>query len=372
MYRYWLAFLLLASACTPRAASPAASVQLPTSQAVAQGSAPFAVADGSRAMRFPDDFGAHPAFRTEWWYYTGNLDTPEGRHFGFELTIFRVTLRTIPTPASAWQDGQVYFAHFALSDVAAGAFHAFQRFSRPGPGLAGAQANPYRVWLEDWRITESAPRTYRLQAIQGDITLDLTLHDATGPVLHGEAGYSRKGADPANASYYYSQPRLEAAGTLHTAEGAFSVGGLAWMDHEFSTSALGADEIGWDWFALPFEDGAGLMLYRLRHADGSYSPYSAGTWIAADGRTQHLAAQDFSIRAQGTWRSPHTGGVYPAGWRVQVPAFGLDVQVQPWMADQELNLPPTAYWEGAVRMRGTHTGNGYVELTGYAGALPLP
>ncbi len=370
MRRYFWFVILLLSACTARTTpTPNVALRLPEA---ALTKTPFAVADGSRPLAFPDDFGPHPDFRTEWWYYTGNLDSTDGRHFGFELTIFRVTLRPTTASDSTWQDGQLYFAHFALSDIANGTFHAFQRFSRRGPGLAGAQSTPYHVWLEDWEIEERTAGVYHLFAAQEDLRLDLLLNDRTGPVLHGQNGYSRKGADPTNASYYYSLPRLQAQGTLQTTQGVFQVNGLAWMDHEFSTSVLGEDQIGWDWFSLQFDDGSGLMLYQLRRADGSLSPFSSGTWIFADGSTRALSAQDFTIQAQQTWRSPHTGGVYPSAWQVSLPALQVDVQVTPWMADQELVLAPTAYWEGAVRVQGTHSGNGYVELTGYAGELPLP
>ncbi len=325
-------------------------------------------------MTFPEDFGAHPAFRSEWWYYTGNLDTPQGRHFGFELTIFRVAMRppTTPPPPSAWKSQQVYFAHFALSDVSAEAFHAFQRFSRPGPGLAGAQAQPYRVWLEDWGVTAQPEGTYHLFAEQNDLRLDLLLEDQTGPVLHGQNGYSRKGDAPTNASYYYSLPRLRAQGTIHTPEGLFTVTGLAWMDHEFSSSVLGEKDIGWDWFALQFDDGYSLMLYQLRRADGSLSPWNSGTLIAPDGTPHPFTAQDFTIEVLDTWLSPATEAVYPAEWRVRVPFAGIDVRVTPWMNAQELNVSPTIYWEGAVHTEGSHTGNGYVELTGYAGNQPQP
>ena len=194
--------LFLASCSAP--AVPEADVQVPdvasSSQEIPAG---FLTADGLRPLTFPEDFGAHEDFRTEWWYYTGNLGAPEGRHFGFELTIFRVGLLppTVALPEdSDWYDRSVYFAHFAVSDIANERFHAFERYARPGPGLAGAEAEPYRVWIEDWNITESTPRVYRLQAAQEDIALDLTLMDEMGVVLHGENGYSRKGEQTPNAS----------------------------------------------------------------------------------------------------------------------------------------------------------------------------
>ena len=213
---YFLAVLLLfglgLSACSPSA--PAATPVPPpalSGQAIQPG---FTYADGTRPLSFPADFGAHPDFRTEWRYYTGNLQTAQGRRFGFELTIFRVGL--LPPGAalpagSSWYSRELYFAHLTVSDISSGRFYSFERYSRPGPGLAGAQAEPYRVWLEDWNITGGAPGGYRLQARQADAALDLNLNDEMGVILQGRDGYSRKGVNVTDASYYYSQPRLGAA-----------------------------------------------------------------------------------------------------------------------------------------------------------------
>lgn len=340
----------------------------------------FAVADGSRPLTFPADFGAHPDFRTEWWYYTGNLATPAGRRFGFELTIFRVGLipPTISLPVdSAWYNHSMYFAHFAVSDIAANAFYAYERYARPGPGLAGAQGDPYRVWLEDWQVLEIAPKVYHMQAVQDNVVLDLTLTDELGVILHGQAGYSRKGSQPSNASYYYSQPRLRAEGTLQVQGETFLVSGLAWKDHEFSTGVLDEGQIGWDWFSLQFEDGAALMLFQLRETNGDVSPASSGTFIDADGATLALQHTDFDILVTHRWRSPRTGGDYPAGWQIRLNRPACTLTLQPWMSDQEVHFPAVTYWEGAVRFEGVCqgqpvSGNGYVELTGYAGNLPLP
>jgi predicted secreted hydrolase len=340
----------------------------------------FAVADGSRPLTFPADFGEHPDFRTEWWYYTGNLQTTEGRHFGFELTIFRVGLlpptAELPTN-SKWYSRNLYFAHFAVSDIAGKHFYAFERYSRPGPGLAGAQADPYRVWLEDWSIRASAPDVYHLQAQQEGIALDLTLNDKMGVVLEGKNGYSQKGENAGNASYYYSQPRLQAEGTVKVNGSSYQVSGLAWKDHEFSTSALDKNQVGWDWFSLQFDDGSAAMLYQLRERNGGTSPASSGTWIAADGNPQHLGKADFEINVLGTWQSPHSQGIYPAYWQIKLNTPQCDLRAHPWMADQELNFAAVAYWEGAVHFDGTcngapASGNGYIELTGYAGNVPLP
>ena len=362
---------------------PSTTVHVPTLTA-APGFTPttqpgFIPADGSRPLTFPADFGAHPDFRTEWWYYTGNLQTADGRHFGFELTIFRVGL--LPPTAelpndSQWSGRDLYFAHFAVSDIGGDHFYAFQRYSRPGPGLAGAQADPYHVWLEDWNITESASGVYQLRAEQGEVTLDLTLTDEMGVVLHGENGYSRKGETASNASYYYSQPRLRAEGFVRVEGEQYQVNGLAWKDHEFSTAELEKNQIGWDWFSLQFEDGSALMLFQLREREGGISASSSGTFIPAEGKPQSVQNAEFEIAVLDEWRSPHTQGVYPSGWEIQLAKPDCLLQVEPWMADQELVFPAVTYWEGAVRFEGKCNGvlargNGYVELTGYTGNLPL-
>lgn len=382
MSRFSIVFIIsiFLAACAP-AKAPAAEVRVPEDAGVNdQIPSGFTVADGSRPLTFPQDFGAHDDFRTEWWYYTGNLQTADGRHFGFELTIFRIGLlpptADLPTD-SQWYDRSMYFAHFAISDIADEKFYAFERYSRPGPGLAGAQASPYHVWIEDWSIVESTSGVYQLQAAQTGIGLDLTLVDEMGVVLHGENGYSRKGENVSNASYYYSQPRLRANGIVEVDGVRYTVDGLVWKDHEFSSSVLDENQLGWDWFSLPFEDGSALMLFQMRERDGGISSSSSGTFIAKDGGAESVQNNHFQITALDEWQSPHTRGVYPAAWQIQVDEPNCRLEVHPWMTDQELNFPTVTYWEGAVHFEGNCNGipvrgNGYVELTGYAGNLPLP
>ncbi|GAB4549257.1 MAG: lipocalin-like domain-containing protein [Anaerolineales bacterium] len=374
MFAFFIASTL--TACAPQAA-PIEPTSVQFTQANAAG---FTPADGSRPLAFPADFGAHSDFRTEWWYYTGNLDNAAGRHFGFELTIFRAGLipPTTEQPAdSNWYSRDVYFAHFALSDIQSESFYAFERYSRPGPGLAGAQSSPYRVWLEDWSVEELASGSYHLQAAQGELKIELALKDDMGIILHGEEGYSRKGNNANNASYYYSQPRLQAQGAVTLGAEKFEVSGLTWKDHEFSTGALDENQIGWDWFSLQFDDGSALMLFQLRERGGGVSASSSGTFIHADGTTAPLNGAAFSLNATDEWRSPHSGGTYPASWQIQLAAPNCALSVRPWMNDQEINFPAVTYWEGAVKFTGVCNGaptqgNGYVELTGYAGNLPLP
>ena len=374
-------FLIFLASCAPQPRVPAANVQLPKAVSSHADTPPgFALVDGSRPLTFPADFGAHEGFRSEWWYYTGNLQTPEGRHFGFELTIFRVGLLppTVNLPAdSNWYSHSTYFAHFALSDIASDRFHAFERYSRPGPGLAGAQAVPYRVWLEDWSITERSPGVYLLQAAQDEIALDLTLKDKRGVILQGEKGYLPNGEKAGNAAYYYSQPRLQADGVVQIEGRNYSVSGLAWKDHEFGSGGLEANQVGWDWFALQFQDGSALMLFQLRQRDGEISAFSSGTFIPREGAPHPIQKADFEIAVQDQWRSPHTGGGYPAAWDLRLAEPDCLLHVQPWMADQELHFPTVTYWEGAVQFEGScrgtpAQGTGYVELTGYVGNLPLP
>ncbi|MCW5879085.1 MAG: hypothetical protein KIS80_09510 [Anaerolineales bacterium] len=367
-----LLVLCLLAACAAPAqtgAEPAAGTPLPTPEG-------FLRADRPRSFSFPADFGPHEDYLTEWWYYTGNLDTTDGRHFGYELTFFRIGLQPASQSfprSSDWASGQVYMAHFAVSDVAGQQFHAFQRFSRGAAGLAGAQGQPYQIWLEDWRAEQTGPHSYRLQASQAGVQLDLELTDVKGPVLHGMGGYSQKGPDAGNASYYYTQPRLLSQGTIQLGEQRFEVSGLSWKDHEFSTSVLSAGQVGWDWFSVQLDNGYELMVFELRREDGSRDPYSSGTLIHPDGSTTHLDESDFSVQVLGEWRSPHSGASYPMGWRILAPALQLELELQPFMHDQEMNMR-TIYWEGAVRISGSLAGQpvhgaGYVELTGYAEAF---
>jgi predicted secreted hydrolase len=341
----------------------------------------FARAEGPQTLAFPADHGPHDDYQTEWWYYTGNLTAETGEHFGYQLTFFR---RALAPPdqrtgrASAWAADQVYMAHLALTDVSSGKHYAFEKLARGAAGLAGAQGEPFRVWLEDWSVAGPSAGQARLRAAVTpasdlSLNLDLNLFDLKGPVLQGDRGYSRKGPEPGNASYYVSQPRMATAGTVTVDGRTFNVNGLSWMDHEWSTRALGAEQTGWDWFSIQLDDETELMLFQLRRADGSPDGFSSGTLIAADGSTQTLEPGDFNIEVTDRWRSPRTGAEYPAGWVLTVPYADLRLTIKPWLADQEMDVS-YAYWEGAVKAEGTHgsrpvAGNGYAELTGYAGSM---
>ncbi len=335
----------------------------------------FARATTVRDFSFPQDFGAHPDFQTEWWYYTGNLATTDGRRFGFEFTIFRRALApTLPERQSDWATNQMYFADLAVSDIGAPQFYFRQRFSRGAVGLAGAVVDPrVKVWIEDWTMTaqDDKAATMRLQAADDPISLDLTVQQTKPPTLEGDRGLSAKSPEPGNASYYYSLTRLITNGTITINGTAYPVSGTTWKDHEFSTSVLGKDAVGWDWFALQLDNGRDLMLYQIRKQDGSLEITSNGTLVDADGTVTHLTHDDYQIEVLGHWTSPHTGATYPAGWKVTVkaPTGPIQLEIRPLMVDQELNST-TAYWEGASSITGTDNaqpikGYGYVELTGY-------
>lgn len=326
----------------------------------------FARATGPRAFAFPDDHGPHPEFRTEWWYYTGNVATAGGRRFGYQLTFFRIGLAPPAAPrASEWAARNAWMAHFALTDVETGRFVAKSRLTRGALDLAGATARPFRVWLEDW--SADGDGAMRLRATEDDVAIDLVLARGKPPVLHGDRGLSRKGAERGNASYYYSLTRMDTRGEIAIGGQPVAVTGTSWMDREWSTSALEAGQVGWDWFALHLDDGRELMLYRFRRADGSADPFSAGTLVARDGTSVHLDAGDAAIEVLAWWTSPRDGTPYPSRWRITVPDHRLALEVSPRVANQEWT-EPVRYWEGAVAVAGTVAGQGYVELVGYAGA----
>ncbi len=337
----------------------------------------FERAAGPREFDFPDDHGPHPAFQTEWWYYTGNLETVDGRHFGYQLTFFRRALTPLEIEngeGSEWRTNQVYLAHFAISDIEKKDFYYQERLAREGAGLAGAQGSGgLKVWLEDWMVEQVAEDRYRMKASTDDLEIELELVDLKGVVLQGDHGYSQKGGQPGNASYYFSQTRLKTSGKLRVASKYYAVEGFSWMDHEFSTSALGDGQVGWDWFSIQLDDGSELMLFSLRNADPDIDPDLAGTVIDADGSTHSLSAGEFELSVLDTWRSPANQAEYPAKWRIRIPTEGIEITVTPLMANQELHTFFT-YWEGAVEISGVRDGKevsgyGYVELTGYAQSM---
>ena len=324
-----------------------------------------------REFDFPVDHGPHETFQTEWWYYTGNLEASSGERFGYQLTIFRRGLSPGPvTRESALAADQVYFGHLALTDIEAQTHWATERFSRGSGGLAGASGEPYAVFIEDWKI-ESLDETgneIRLQAGEGDFDLDLVLTAAKPIVAHGESGLSRKGDQVGNASYYLSFTDLPTLGTIRVAGEEFAVEGSSWFDHEWGTSALGPNAVGWDWFGLQLDDGRELMIILFRAADGSVDPISGGTLVDSEGNSRWMSLDQFKIEPTGSWTSDESGATYPSGWRITVPSEAIDLNIEPYVLDQEMLLN-IVYWEGAVQITGSSTGRGYVELTGYVAGI---
>ncbi len=338
------------------------------------------IAEPGRTIALPADHASHPDYKIEWWYYTGNVDTHDGRRFGFQVTFFRVGVDEHPASASRWALRDLHMAHFAVSDIAAAKFHVFDRLQREGAGWAGAATDRLAVWNGDWLVRANDDGSQQLHAEEKEkeVSLDLRLTNTSRWVAHGRDGYSQKGRAFGNASHYYSLPRLTTSGTIAIEGKRYDVSGLTWMDHEFGSSVLEADQIGWDWFGLQLEDGRDLMLYQMRRRDGSIDPFSSGTLIARDGTSVHLSREDYTLRVLETWRSPATNATYPIRWQVTIPAQRLAFEVRAAMRDQELNTPHSTgvtYWEGAVDVAGSAgdqpvRGRGYLELTGYNG-VPL-
>lgn len=366
-----LALLVAAWAWWRRPPGPAAATTR-VELAPAAGRAAFARALEPRAFELPRDHGPHPDFQTEWWYYTGNLLSADGRRFGFQLTFFRRGLAPGDERDGSLRTRQVYFAHFALTDVAARRHRFAERFARGAGALAGAEGQPFRVWLEDWRVeaANADGSSLRLVARDGGLSLDLQLEARKPLVAHGDRGLSPKSAEAGNASYYVGYTRLSARGTVATEGGPpVEVQGEAWFDHEWSTSALGASALGWDWFSLQTDDGRELMYFQIRREDGSLEAVSGGTLVERDGSTRRIASSDVRLEVTRRWTSPETGTTYPAGWRLALPGEGLELEITPWLDAQEMRTSFT-YWEGAVRVEGRRAGQplhgqGYVELTGY-------
>ncbi|HRJ08586.1 MAG TPA: lipocalin-like domain-containing protein, partial [Prosthecobacter sp.] len=332
---------------------------------------PWQPAQPGYRYEFPRDHAQHPRHKIEWWYFTGNLDTREGRRFGYQLTFFRIGAVAQPAVQSPWALRDVWMAHLAVTDAQGRAYHHADRLNRTGPGLAGSTQE--RVWNEDWQCLFE-PGGMRLRAAEGAFGLELELEKAKPPVFHGRDGISQKGPTPGNASHYYSFTRLPTRGTV-TMDGArHEVAGLSWMDHEFGSSFLEKGTTGWDWFSAQLDDGSELMLFQLRGENGGATTGSAGTFIHPDGSAEALAADDLRLTPGQMWRSP-AGARYPTGWSLEVPRLGLRLESYAVLPQQEFQAaatPGLGYWEGAVDYRGTRAGKavrgrGYLEMTGYSG-----
>ena len=327
------------------------------------------------AFVFPRDHGPHPAYRTEWWYYTGNLVDADGAEFGYQLTFFRTALTPdMPARASDLATNQIYMAHFAVTDVAANQHASFERYARGGDKTAGAQGEPvYSVWLDAWRVEQVAPGEVQLvastQGENGVVSIDLTLDEQGELLLHGDKGLSQRGPETGNANYYYSLVRQQTSGQIVIDGRTHAVTGLSWMDHEFGAFAPSLGAVGWDWFSATLGDGTVLMFGSFHDNQGDSRSLYGGTLGYPDGRQFALGQDDVELTPLGSWQSPTTAIRYPARWQVRIPKYNLELQITPLVADQEMRVS-IVYYEGATAVEGTLDGQpiqgrGYVELTGY-------
>jgi predicted secreted hydrolase len=304
-------------------------------------------------FQFPRDHFEHEDFRTEWWYYTGNVKDSTGKRFGFELVFFRQGEHHATDNRSAWAVQDLYLAHAALTDAAGRHFRYEERLNRAGPGVAGASFDKQKIWNGNWSSIWTQ-ENQQLDAITDHFKFHLELRPEKPYVIQGENGVSQKAEGRGRASHYISFPLLHVAGTIDSSR----VEGTAWMDHEWFAEQLGAEQVGWDWFSVQLNDRTQLMLFELRRKDGSIDPYSSGTFIDAAGKAHHLKRDDFQLEPLARWNK------YPVEWRLRVPSLQIDVTCKAVLADQELK-GSTRYWEGAVDYSGTHSGVGYLEMTGY-------
>lgn len=327
-------------------------------------------------LQFPFDHASHPEYRIEWWYYTGNLFSTDGRRFGYQVTFFRVGIDSDPINSSRWAVRDLYMAHLAVTDVQNGNHFFAERLNRAGVGWAGSSTDTLHVWNEGWQVRLDGT-THVLSAVseQEGFGVDIRLEAEKQPVKHGLDGFSRKGSQSGNASYYYSLTRLGSSGQLILNHEKIEVSGLSWMDHEFGTSFLEPSQQGWDWFSLQLDDGADIMVYRLRQKDGSLDQYSGGTVVDANGSAYQFSASDYRLVPGRLWLSPKSGANYPVEWNLSIPLEALQLDVRAVTNSQELQTNRSTgvtYWEGAVDVTGLRAGKrvygrGYLEMTGYAG-----
>ena len=322
------------------------------------------------SLVFPRDHGAHPDFRTEWWYFTGWLEGPEGKPLGFQITFFRSRPAADPNNQSAFAPKQIVFAHAALSDPGTGKLIHDQRMARAGFGIAGAAIPDADVVLLDWSLQRHAGGGFRARTPSRAFSLDLALRPTQPVMVNGDRGYSRKGPQPEQASYYYSVPQLAVTGTIVRGGTRVPVTGRAWLDREWSSTLLDPRAVGWDWAGINLDDGSALMAFQVRGRDGR-ALYAGGTLRRRNGRQTVLGSQDVRFVPRRRWRSPATGALYPveAEFIARLPEGTRRFPLKPLFDAQELDgrsggMP--VYWEGAVSTPG---GRGYLELTGYAGAL---
>jgi predicted secreted hydrolase len=360
MRNNWIALLLLATKCA-------------TVCATAQD---YKVAQPGYAFDFPRDYFNHEDYQTEWWYYTGNVKSADGHRFGFELTFFRQGVSRADRN-NPWFVRDLWMAHIALSDINGQRFYCEERLNRAGPGVAGVDVQTGaiqtgRIWNGNWQA-RIAEHEQELRGVADKFGLALKLVPLKQPAIEGQNGVSQKAEGAGHASHYFSLTRLRTTGSLDLNGKSYQVEGTSWMDHEFFTGGMAANERGWDWLSVQLEDGTELMLYRLRRANGSIDPYSSGNYVDASGKSQFLSAKDFAMTpAADTWTSPATKAAYPVRWHVSIPRLGMELDVSTPLKSQELTggFGPS-YWEGSIDIVGTRghsslRGVGYLEMTGYA------
>jgi predicted secreted hydrolase len=311
-------------------------------------------------MSFPRDHFEHPEFRTEWWYYTGNVWSKDGHRFGFELVFFREGDQLGPQDnQSAWRVHDMYLANAALTDIDGKRFLSHERLNRSGPGIAGASFDQQRIWNGNWSDVWHGEKQ-SLTAMTDDFSFHFECSPAKPLVLQGDRGLSQKAEGRGHASYYVSFPLLAVTGKIQVANRDYEVSGQAWMDHEWFSHQLQTDQIGWDWFSVQLDNKTELMLFDLRRKDGTTDPYSSGTYVAPDGQARHLTRGDFTLKPVEWWHR------YPIAWSIEVPQLQLHLICRAKLDNQELaGSHGATYWEGAVDYSGSQQGVGYLEMTGY-------
>jgi predicted secreted hydrolase len=335
----------------------------------------WAVAVPGYQINFPRDHYPHNQFRTEWWYFTGNLKTPDDRAFGYQVTFFRHGYRPALTREpviSRFVMNDVKFAHFAVTDVSSDKFYFDSRVSRGAYGEAGFGDGKRLAWIDNWELDFDGG--FQLKAATKDYAVQLELTPEKPAALQGEEGLSQKADGQGHASYYYSITRLRTSGTVTIGDKNYVIGGSSWFDREWATNQLTPQQAGWNWFAIQLSDGSDIMLYQMRLKDGRIDSHSNGKWIAADGSTTNLAVDDFQLVPAKFWESPANKANYPIEWRLNIPKLDLELEVVPPVKNQELELS-VVYWEGCIRLKGRRAGKpvdgvGYMELTGYQGDSP--
>jgi len=339
---------------------------------VSSAPAPYPIVTAGRSFAFPADHGSHPDYRTEWWYATGTVRGTDGAAFGFQVTFFRVRPRSDAANPSAFAARQIMFAHVAVSDVRTGRLYHDSRAARAGLGIAGARTDDGDATIRDWRIVRQPNGLWQTRIVSRDFAFDVVMRPTQPPMLQGNGGYSRKGPQPAQASYYYSIPQMATRGEIRVGKTIYRVSGKAWLDREWSSSYLDPSAVGWDWTGLNFDDGGALMLFRIRRPDGA-NLWAGGSYRDPRGRVTVLAPGDIAFRTLRRWRSARTGAVYPVAQSVSVklPQGTRTLTLKPLFDDQEIDARRSGlpvYWEGAVTAEGA---TGYLELTGYVAPLKM-